>query len=255
VLAELADVLAGCEAAALELLLLLPPHLAIPSTTAIGATEPLLSCKMPPPIDWGRSPSRTRRRQRFFPSLRLLVQPPPGPGGISSLPPLGGWREEAFGGLDILVTSMGGRPRSVAVGWADDDWERALELVTLSVIRPCRAALPHLASAGAQSSTSPRPYSPAHPSAAFSSVGLPTTCSAKYLATEVAPEGVRVDNVLPGWIATGPWSPSPRQRPLRAGSAPRRSVPNRSPRSRWGFAAPRTSPMRLPSWRSSAPHI
>src|ERR671939_184149 len=42
---------------------------------------------------------------------------------------------EAFGGLDVLVTSMGGPPYGGAAGRTDDEWEAAIELVMLSVVR------------------------------------------------------------------------------------------------------------------------
>jgi NAD(P)-dependent dehydrogenase (short-subunit alcohol dehydrogenase family) len=54
---------------------------------------------------------------------------------------------EAFGGLDILVTNMGGPPYGSAAERSDEEWEDAFDLVTLSVIRLARAALPHLRAA------------------------------------------------------------------------------------------------------------
>src|SRR4051812_35473303 len=42
---------------------------------------------------------------------------------------------EAFGGLDVLVTNMGGPPYGTATDRTDQEWEDAFELVTLSVIR------------------------------------------------------------------------------------------------------------------------
>src|SRR6185503_6788694 len=50
---------------------------------------------------------------------------------------------EAFGGLDILVTNMGGPPYGSARDRTDEEWEDAFDLVTLSVTRrapaPARA--------------------------------------------------------------------------------------------------------------------
>ena len=88
---------------------------------------------------------------------------------------------------------------------SDDEWQRAWELVTLSVIRLCRAAAPHMAARGGGSIvniTTPGVHQ-LIPGTALSTVArMATTGFAKYFATELAPRGIRVNNVLPGWIAT-----------------------------------------------------
>jgi 3-oxoacyl-[acyl-carrier protein] reductase len=111
---------------------------------------------------------------------------------------------EAFGGLDVLVTNMGGPPYGTATDRTDDEWEDAFELVTLSVIRLVRAALPHLrASRGAIVNITTPGVIQIVPETALSTIPrLATAGFAKYLATEVAADGVRVNSVLPGWIAT-----------------------------------------------------
>jgi 3-oxoacyl-[acyl-carrier protein] reductase len=111
---------------------------------------------------------------------------------------------EAFGALDVLVTSMGGPPYGAAAGRSDEEWEDAFALVTMTVVRLVRAALPHLrASRGAIVNITTPGIHQLVPSTALSTVArLATTGFAKYLATEIAPDGVRVNNVLPGWIET-----------------------------------------------------
>jgi len=110
-----------------------------------------------------------------------------------------------FGRLDVLVTNMGGPPYGGAAGRSDEEWQRAWELVTLSVIRLCRAAAGHMAQRGGGSIvniTTPGVHQ-LIPGTALSTVArMATTGFAKYLATELAPLGIRVNNVLPGWIAT-----------------------------------------------------
>src|SRR5919202_1912622 len=111
---------------------------------------------------------------------------------------------EGFGGLDVLVTSMGGPPYGGAAGRTDDEWEAAIELVMLSVVRLARAALPHLRERRGVivNITTPGVHQ-LIPATALSTVArLATTGFAKHLATEVAAAGVRVNNVLPGWIAS-----------------------------------------------------
>jgi 3-oxoacyl-[acyl-carrier protein] reductase len=111
---------------------------------------------------------------------------------------------EAFGGLDILVTNMGGPPYGPAAGRTDEEWEDAFDLVTLSVVRLARAALPHLRERrGAIVNITTPGVQQIIPETALSTIPrLATAGFAKYLATEVAADGVRVNSVLPGWIAT-----------------------------------------------------
>ena len=110
-----------------------------------------------------------------------------------------------LGGLDVLVTNMGGPPYGRAADRSDEEWQRAWELVTLSVIRLCRAASGHMAERGGGSIvnvTTPGVHQ-IIPTTALSTVArMATTGFATYLAVELAPRGIRVNNVLPGWIAT-----------------------------------------------------
>jgi 3-oxoacyl-[acyl-carrier protein] reductase len=111
---------------------------------------------------------------------------------------------EAFGGLDVLVTNMGGPPYGTATGRTDVEWTRAFELVTLSVIRLAREALPHLRERrGAIVNITTPGVHQIVPETALSTIPrLATAGFAKYLATELAADGVRVNSVLPGWIDT-----------------------------------------------------
>ena len=111
---------------------------------------------------------------------------------------------EAFGGLDILVTNMGGPPYGSARERTDEEWEDAFDLVTLSVIRLARAALPHLRERRGVivNITTPGVHQVVPETALSTIPRLATAGFAKYLATEVAGDGVRVNSVLPGWIDT-----------------------------------------------------
>lgn len=112
---------------------------------------------------------------------------------------------ERFGRLDILVTNMGGPPYSQSFPWEENEWRDAWELVTASVLRLCRVAVPHMRAAGGGSIVNVTTCG-VHQlidGTAFSAVArLATTGLSKYLATELAGDGIRVNNILPGWIAT-----------------------------------------------------
>src|SRR4051794_2252522 len=112
---------------------------------------------------------------------------------------------DVFGRLDVLVTNMGGPPYGNAAERSDAEWQAAWELVTLSVIRLCRAAAGHMARQGGGSIvniTTPGVHQ-LIPATALSTVArMATTGFAKHLAAELAPRGIRVNNVMPGWIDT-----------------------------------------------------
>jgi len=110
-----------------------------------------------------------------------------------------------LGGVDVLVTNMGGPPYGGASDRSDEEWQRAWELVTLSVIRLCRAAAARMAERGGGSIvniTTPGVHQLIAATALSTVARMATTGFAKYLATELAPRGIRVNNVMPGWIAT-----------------------------------------------------
>ncbi|PSQ18980.1 oxidoreductase [Halobacteriales archaeon QS_9_67_17] len=50
---------------------------------------------------------------------------------------------DAFGGLDHVVTSAGGPPSGSFLDTDDEDWQRAHDLLVMSVVRTTRAAYPH----------------------------------------------------------------------------------------------------------------
>ncbi|MFN8232225.1 MAG: SDR family oxidoreductase [Actinomycetota bacterium] len=109
-----------------------------------------------------------------------------------------------FGRLDVLVTNMAG---SYGTPFPDNDegWTAAWEMWTLSVIRLSRLVVPHMRAArgGSIVNITSCGIHQLIPETALSEVPrLATTGFAKYLATELAPENIRINNVLPGWIST-----------------------------------------------------
>lgn len=110
-----------------------------------------------------------------------------------------------FGGLDILVTNTGGPPAGVFDDLGDDEWSAAFDLVLMSLIRAVRASLPHMRErVGGRivcvaSSSIKQPIENLMLSNTFRSgiVGL-----AKSLSAELAADGILVNTLGPGRIAT-----------------------------------------------------
>lgn len=112
---------------------------------------------------------------------------------------------EAFGGLDVLVGSTGGPPPGTALGTPVDDYDAALDLLVKPMVRLAHLAVPRMRERGGGrivfvgSGTLREP----NPMLALSnSVRMAVQGFAKTLSKEVAADGITVNCVLPGRIAT-----------------------------------------------------
>jgi len=107
------------------------------------------------------------------------------------------------GGIDALVVNAGGPPALQLKDATDEQWQAAFELTLMSAVRMIRAALPHFRDGGAiLTVTSSSVREP------IASLGLSTVMRAgvfgmvKVLSEELAPRGIRVNNLIPGRIET-----------------------------------------------------
>jgi 3-oxoacyl-[acyl-carrier protein] reductase len=110
-----------------------------------------------------------------------------------------------FGRLDVLVTNAGGPPGGPFVKFSDEDWTRAFELNLLSVVRLVRESLPLLKQSDGgriiaiASSSVKQPI----PGLILSNVmRMGILGLMKTLAIELAEDGILVNVVSPGRIAT-----------------------------------------------------
>jgi len=112
---------------------------------------------------------------------------------------------ERFGRLDILVTNAGGPPPGRFDDLHDQQWQSAVDLTLMSVVHLCREAVPHMRRAGggriiALTSISAR--QPLENLILSNALRLGVTGLVKTLADELAPDGILVNSVCPGWTLT-----------------------------------------------------
>lgn len=112
---------------------------------------------------------------------------------------------ERWGGVDLLVTNSGGPSAGSFLTLDDASWQNGFELLVLSTIRTVRTVLPSMkgrAEASILLLTSSSVKEPI-PNLTLSNVLRASVAAlAKTLAQELAGEGIRVNHLIPGRIAT-----------------------------------------------------
>jgi 3-oxoacyl-[acyl-carrier protein] reductase len=110
---------------------------------------------------------------------------------------------ERFGRIDGALLSVGGPTPGPVLEVAEDAWRSAVDSVLLGPLRLVKALVPHLddgAAIGFVLSTSVR--QPLAPLAISNGLRPGLAMTAKALADELGPRGIRVFGLLPGSIAT-----------------------------------------------------
>lgn len=112
---------------------------------------------------------------------------------------------ERFGGVDLLYPNAGGPPPGPALTFDDAAWQNAFELLLLSAIRMIRLAVPSMAARGGGAIVLPTSSAVKEP---IPNISLSTVMRAsvaslsKTLALELAPQNIRVNQLIPGRIHT-----------------------------------------------------
>jgi 3-oxoacyl-[acyl-carrier protein] reductase len=112
---------------------------------------------------------------------------------------------DRFGGVDMLVTNSGGPPAGQASAMDDAAWQSAFELLLLSVVRTVRIVHPTMEKRGGGSILMLSSLSVKNPIANLglsNVVRASVSALAKTLADEFATKGIRVNQLIPGRIAT-----------------------------------------------------
>ena len=112
---------------------------------------------------------------------------------------------DRFGAVDMLVTNSGGPPAGPASTFDDAAWLSAVELLLLSAVRTVRVVLPSLEARGGGSILMLTSSSIKNPIAnlGLSNVIRPSVSAlVKTFADELAAKKIRVNQLVPGRIAT-----------------------------------------------------
>jgi 3-oxoacyl-[acyl-carrier protein] reductase len=127
---------------------------------------------------------------------------------LSAADPIAKWHAattERFGGVDLLYANTGGPPAGSALGFDDAAWQAAFDLLLLSVVRTVRIVVPSMKARGGGAiliGTSSSVKEPI-PNLALSNVlRAAVTSLAKTLSFDLAPDGIRVNTLIPGRIET-----------------------------------------------------
>ena len=112
---------------------------------------------------------------------------------------------ERFGGLDVLVTNTGGPPSGPFMTLDEQTWLTAIDSLLLSVVRLCRAAIPHMQARGGGrivNITSISVKQPIEGLVLSNALRSAVTSLAKTLSVELAPDNILVNCVAPGYTRT-----------------------------------------------------
>lgn len=114
----------------------------------------------------------------------------------------------AYGRIDVLVNSAGHGPRAPILEITDADWAKGMEVYLMPIIRTTRLVAPIMVAQGSGSIINISTAWAFEPSAVFRA-GLASYT--KIFADDFAPRGVRMNNILPGWIDSLPAAEARRQ--------------------------------------------
>jgi NAD(P)-dependent dehydrogenase (short-subunit alcohol dehydrogenase family) len=115
-----------------------------------------------------------------------------------------------YGRIDAVVNNTGHPPKGDLLTISDEDWHGAMDLVLLNVVRMARLVTPIMATQGGGTIVNISTYTAFEPDLAFpvsSSLRAALGDFAKLYADRYAGDGIRMNNVLPGFTESYPEAP------------------------------------------------
>ena len=130
------------------------------------------------------------------------------PADVRSADAIANWAaatEKKFGGIDLLFANSGGPPAGATLSFDDRAWQDAVDLLLFSALRMIRAAVPSMKKRGGGAilvSTSSSVKEPVQNLGLSTVLRSSVSALAKTLALELAPDRIRVNQIVPGRIDT-----------------------------------------------------
>ena len=121
---------------------------------------------------------------------------------------------ERFGRIDALVNSAGHGPKGELLDIPDGDWHLGMEVYFLNVVRMCRLVTPVMERQGKGAIVNISTYAAFEPEPFFPTSGVfraGLAAFTKLYADRYAGQGIRMNNLLPGFIDS-----LPEKEPFRA---------------------------------------
>ncbi len=114
---------------------------------------------------------------------------------------------DRFGRIDAVVNNTGHAPKGPLLEISDEDWHAGLDISLLNVVRMARLVTPHMRERGGGAIVNISTYAAFEPEAAFpvsATVRAALASFTKLYADAHAADGIRMNNVLPGFIDSLP---------------------------------------------------
>jgi NAD(P)-dependent dehydrogenase (short-subunit alcohol dehydrogenase family) len=122
---------------------------------------------------------------------------------------------QRYGRIDAVINSAGHGPKGALLQISDDDWLRGMEYYLLNVVRITRLVTPVMQQQRSGAIVNVSTYATFEPEAAFPTSGVfraGLAAFTKLWADEYAKHGLRMNNVLPGFISSLPEKAERRER-------------------------------------------
>ena len=120
-----------------------------------------------------------------------------------------------FGRIDAVVNSTGHGPKGPVLEISDEDWHLGMDYYLLNVVRIVRLVTPIMQKQGGGSIVNISTYAAFEPEELFPTSGVFRSALAAYtklFTDKYAAEGLRMNNVLPGFIDSLPEAEERRER-------------------------------------------